>query len=105
MTILFLFLGWSLTSLIVNGTIFSPFRNYLLVKSPFFGKLVSCIQCTGLWAGVIIFTPLLALDEVAQISSYGWIGYVAYPIIQSGVAVILESFIIYLVKGSRSNQQ
>jgi hypothetical protein len=105
MTILFLFLGWSLTSLIVNGTIFSPFRNYLLVKSPFFGKLVSCIQCTGLWAGVIIFTPLLALDEVSQISSYKWIGYVAYPIIQSGVAVILESFIIYLVKGSRSNQQ
>ena len=105
MTILFLFLGWSLTSLIVNGSIFSPFRNYLLVKSPFFGKLVSCIQCTGLWAGVIIFVPLLALDVVSQISSYEWIGYVAYPIIQSGVAVILESFIIYLVKGSRSNQQ
>ena len=105
MTILFLFLGWSLTSLIVNESIFAPFRNYLLVKSPFFGKLVSCIQCTGLWAGVIIFVPLLALDEVSQISSYEWIGYVAYPIIQSGVAVILESFIIYLVKGSRSNQQ
>jgi hypothetical protein len=105
MTILFLFLGWSLTSLIVNGTIFSPFRNYLLVKSPFFGKLVSCIQCTGLWAGVIIFVPLLAFNEVPYISSYEWIGYFAYPIIQSGVAVILESFIIYLVKGSRSNQQ
>ena len=105
MTILFLFLGWSLTSLIVNGSIFSPFRNYLLVKSPFFGKLVSCIQCTGLWAGVIIFVPLLALDEVSQISSYEWIGYVAYPIIQSGVAVILESFIINIIATNKTYEQ
>jgi hypothetical protein len=105
MAILFLFLGWSLTSLIVNGSIFSQFRNYLLVKHPFFGKLVSCIQCTGLWAGAIIFIPLLALDEVPYISSYKWVGYIAYPIIQSGFAVILESLVIYLVKGSRSSQQ
>lgn len=105
MTILYLFLGWSLTSLIVNGSVFAPFRNYLLVKHPFFGKLTSCIQCTGFWAGAIIFIPLLALDEVPYISSYKWGGYIAYPIIQSGVALIVESFIIYLVKGSRSNQQ
>ena len=105
MAILFLFLGWSLTSLIVNGSIFSQFRNYLLVKYPFFGKLVSCIQCTGLWAGAIIFIPLLALGEVPYISSYQWVGYAAYPIIQSGFAVILESLVIYLVKGSRSNHQ
>jgi hypothetical protein len=105
MAILFLFIGWSLTSLIVNGSIFAPFRNYLLVKHPFFGKLASCIQCTGFWAGFLIFIPLLTLNEVPYISSYKWVGYVAYPIIQSGVAVILESCIIYLVKGSRSNQQ
>ena len=105
MVIVFLFLGWSLTSLLVNGSIFSPIRNYLLVMYPFFGKLLSCIQCTGLWAGVLIFTPLLALDEVPHLSSYKWIGYIAYPIIQSGFAVILESFVIYLVKGSRSSQQ
>ncbi len=74
------------------------------MKHPFFGKLVSCIQCTGLWAGAIIFIPLLALGEVPYISSYQWVGYVAYPIIQSGFAVMLESLVIYLVKGSRSGQ-
>ena len=102
MTILYLFLGWSLTSILVNGSIFDPLRNYLLVMYPFFGKLLSCIQCTGLWVGVIIFVPLLAVGEVPYISSYGWFGYIAYPIIQSGVSVLIESFIIYLVKGSRN---
>jgi len=102
MTILYLFLGWSLTSILVNGSIFDSLRNYLLVMYPFFGKLLSCIQCTGLWVGVIIFVPLLGVGEVSRISSYEWFGYIAYPIIQSGVSVLIESFIIYLVKGSRN---
>jgi len=103
MTILYLFLGWSLTSILVNGSIFDQFRNYLLVMYPFFGKLLSCIQCTGVWVGAIIFVPLLAVGEVPYISSYEWFGYIAYPIIQSGVSVLIESFIIYLVKGSRNS--
>jgi len=103
MTILYLFLGWSLTSILVNGSIFDPLRNYLLVMYPFFGKLLSCIQCTGVWVGTIIFVPLLAVGEVPPISSYGWFGYIAYPIIQSGVSVLIESFVIYLVKGSRNS--
>jgi hypothetical protein len=103
MSILYLFLGWSLTSILVNGSIFDSLRNYLLVMYPFFGKLLSCIQCTGLWVGVIIFVPLLAVGEAPPISSYGWFGYIAYPIIQSGVSVLIESFVIYLVKGSRNS--
>ena len=103
MTILYLFLGWSLTSLLVNGSIFNPLRNYLLVMYPFFGKLLSCIQCTGVWVGAIIFIPLLAVGEVPYISSYEWLGYIAYPIIQSGFSVLIESLIIYLVKGSRNS--
>jgi hypothetical protein len=103
MAILYLFLGWSLTSLLVNGSIFDPLRNYLLVMYPFFGKLLSCIQCTGVWVGAIIFIPLLAVDEVPLISSYEWVGYIAYPIIQSGFSVLTESLIIYLVKGSRNS--
>lgn len=103
MTILFLFLGWSLTTLIVNASIFNPIRNYLLVKLPFFGKMISCIQCTAVWVGAIIFIPLLALNEIPRISNYEWVGYIAYPIILSGFSVILESFVIFLVKGARSN--
>lgn len=103
MTILYLFLGWSLTSILVNGSIFDPLRNYLLVMYPFFGKLLSCIQCTGVWVGIIIFIPLLAVGEVPYITTYKWVGYIAYPIIQSGVSVLIESFIIYLVKGSRNS--
>jgi len=104
MTIIYLFLGWSLTSLLVNGSIFDPIRNYLIVMHPFFGKLLSCIQCAGVWIGALVFTPLLAIGEVPCISTYEWVGYVAYPIMQSGFSILVESFIIYLVKGSRNSQ-
>lgn len=103
MTAIFLFIGWSLTSIIVNGKIFSPIRNFFLVKSPFIGNLLSCIQCTSVWVGALIFFPLLLSGEAFLISNHQWVNYLAYPFIQSGFSVILESFVIFLVKGASRN--
>jgi hypothetical protein len=103
MTALFLFIGWSITSVIVNGKIFDPIRNYFLVKNPFIGNLISCVQCTSVWLGALIFWPLLAVGEVSHISEHHWISYLVYPFLQSGSAVMLESFVIYLVKGASRN--
>lgn len=47
-------IGWSLTNLLVNGSIFDSLRNYLLVKSPAIAKLLTCMQCSGFWVGVLI---------------------------------------------------
>jgi hypothetical protein len=47
-------IGWSLTNLLVNGSIFDPLRNYLLIKSPAIAKLLTCMQCSGFWVGVFI---------------------------------------------------
>jgi hypothetical protein len=98
---IYLFFGWALTSLVVNGTIFSPMRNYLLVMAPFFGKLVSCIQCFGLWVGFFIFFPAVCYEEVFIPGSPMWVSLLIFPVIQSGFAVIMESIVIWLVKGSR----
>ena len=101
--LLFLFIGWSLTSLLVNGSIFDPIRNYFLVMYPFIGKLLSCIQCTGTWVGALMFLPLLYLGDMPHLISYPWISYIAYPIIQSGFGVVVESTIIFLVKSESGN--
>jgi hypothetical protein len=99
--IIYLFFGWALTSLVVNGSIFSPMRNYLLVKLPFFGKLFSCIQCFGTWVGLVIFIPAVSYGNVFIPDVPMWVSLFIFPIVQSGFGVIAESIIIWLVKGSR----
>jgi len=99
--LILIFTAWSATSIIVNGSIFDSFRNYLLVKSPFFGRLVSCVMCLSVWIGAIIFVPALWFDFVPHLSPEGlpdWSSYFILPLITSGVSVLLESFIIFLVK-------
>lgn len=102
MILILLFFGWSLTSLLVNGSIFHPIKNYLAVKVPFLYKLLDCIQCTGLWVGALIFYPILLMTP-DQIGFFPWIwvDFIFYPVIQSGVSVLIESIVIWLVKGSR----
>ena len=103
MTLIFLFIGWSITSIIVNGKIFSSLRNYFLVKNPFIGNLLSCIQCTSVWVGALMFSLLLAFNQIQGVSEHQWVNYLVYPFLQSGSAVILESFVIFLVKGASRN--
>jgi len=99
MELILLFFGWSLTSLLVNGSIFDPVKNYFAVMNPFIFKLLSCVQCTSVWIGVIVFYPcLLFIPEYVIIFPYGWMDFIFYPVIQSGFAVLFESIIIWLRK-------
>lgn len=102
MILVLLFFGWSLTSLLVNGSIFDPIRNHFAVTNPFFFKLLSCIQCTGVWVGALIFYPILISDPETM-GFFPWMiaDLIFYPVIQSGISVFLESIIIWLVKGSK----
>ena len=100
---IFLFFGWCLTSLLVNGSIFDPFKNYLLVKAPFFAKLLSCIQCTGVWIGALVFWPIIYTSKIDLIFDLGFLNYFVYPILQSGFGVLVESFVIMMVKNSSKN--
>jgi hypothetical protein len=95
-----IFTGWCITTIIVNGSIFEGMRNYLIVKSPFFGKLVSCIMCLGLWVGVILHWPLMRFGVAPMIitGKAFWLSYVFIPFIQSGSGVLIESAIIFLIK-------
>ncbi len=104
----FSFLGWCITSILVNGSIFDPLRIYLQVMYPALAKLLTCMQCSGFWVGILLglfiisnqmvnpFMFLLEFDSnlyqlLTIIFSGFWI---------SGASVILNTLVVYFIKSS-----
>ena len=101
-TLIFFLIGWSITSILVNGSIFDGFRNYLLVKHPIFAKLLSCMQCSGFWIGIllgslatsgIILNPLCFLVEDSGLP-HQVLTILFYAFLNSGVSVLLNGLMI-----------
>lgn len=84
-----LFLSWSITNILVNGSILDKIRNYSLVKIKPLGKLLSCIMCSGFWVGLIVF---LIFGDTHITNT------IIFAFMASGFSVILNSLIIYFVK-------
>ena len=110
--LIFSLIGWSITSVVVNGSIFDPLRNYLLIKSPFFGKLISCMQCSGFWVGIflgllsifgIIYHPLSSLFILSNAGSK-FLMVLTYGFFISGISVILNAVLVYLLTQSGGQQ-
>lgn len=43
--------AYGMTSILVWGSIFENVREYIKLKSNFFGDLISCMLCTSTWVG------------------------------------------------------
>lgn len=50
--LLFVLFGVGLTNILVNASILDYFRDFITERSFFFGKLLSCMLCTGFWVGI-----------------------------------------------------
>jgi hypothetical protein len=105
-TIIFLlFVGWCVTTTIINGDIFDPIRNYTLVRFPKIAKLFTCVRCLGFWIGFIGFGSLtisgIMGDVVAGVPPF--FNLVVLPFVQSGSCVLLESLIVFLHKQTSVN--
>jgi hypothetical protein len=102
-------LGWSITNILVNGSILDPLRIYLQVMNPVISKLLTCMQCSGFWVGILlgsfvsaeqIYNPFAELiiegsllGETLLIAFFGfW---------TSGVSVLINSLLIYLINSSQ----
>lgn len=54
-TLIFILLAYSISNIIVYGSIFEGFREFWNTHNPnFFGKLFSCMMCTPFWVGFIL---------------------------------------------------
>ena len=49
--ILWIFMAYGMTSILVWGSIFETSRQWIIKNSKFFGDLISCTLCTSTWVG------------------------------------------------------
>jgi hypothetical protein len=110
MMLIFTIIGWSITNIIVNGSIFDDIRIYLMVKNQMFSKLLTCMQCSGFWVGVILglFTLSGHIEnpfyEVLNANSllYFPLTILAWGFWNSGISVIMNSLIVFLLNSFSS---
>lgn len=101
-----LFMCWCITNIIVNGTILDSIRNWLLIKIPFIGNLISCMMCSGLWVGLFIYPVIIYKSNLYIILFNNMlIDWLAFSLFSSGASVIINSLMIYFLKKTNSNDK
>jgi len=99
--LLFLVISFSFCYLVVTSYIVAPIRNYFIVRLPYIGKLLSCIQCFGFWSGFLfsmsVYYDLLSLDyESITFSEIAIVNFFVCGLLSSIFSVLANSFIFYL---------
>lgn len=61
--ILWIFMAYGMTSILVWGSIFNDVRIFIKANSKFFGDLISCTLCTSTWVG---FFMSLCLGSISH---------------------------------------
>lgn len=88
---------WSISNIVVYGKIFEPLRDWVIVKSDFFGSLLSCIQCSSFWIGTIFSLMFFSLTR-NTIGDFGFWNYILDGFLLSGITMIIEIIYIKLSK-------
>ena len=57
------FIAYGMTSILVWGSIFEGFRQFIKRKSTFFGELINCTLCTSTWVGFFMSIVLGSLTS------------------------------------------
>lgn len=56
---------WGLTHIVVSSKILENFRNWIIIKSQFFGDLLNCYQCFSFWASIALYFVFPQLGELS----------------------------------------
>ncbi len=96
--ILWSFIGYGMTSILVWGSIFENQRQWIKTKSKFFGDLISCTLCTSTWVGFFMSIFLGGLT-----TSYGihWLPAIFFDGMFTAGAVWAINAIIEFFEESR----
>ncbi len=68
--LLWIFVAYGMTSILVWGSIFESTRTWIKSKSKFFGDLISCTLCTSTWVG---FFMSISLGGITTFYGIHWI--------------------------------
>jgi len=60
--VLWAFMGYGLTTILVYGSIFEVPRERIKKNSKFFGDLIKCVMCTSTWVGFFMSIVLGGLS-------------------------------------------
>jgi hypothetical protein len=101
--IIFILSCWGLTHLLIVGKILDQPRNWIMIKSSFFQKLLECYQCTGFWVGIFFWTILKDLPHLTYFYHLEWLkinanlslDFLVYALISSGAIPAINS--VYVI--------
>lgn len=62
--LVWIFVSYGMTSIIVWGSIFEPLREFIKKHSKFFGDLISCVLCTSTWVGFFLSIFMFSITDV-----------------------------------------
>ena len=95
--LIFLLTSWGLTHILVKGSIFDKPRNWLMIKSGFMQGVLTCHQCCGFWAGMLLF---LCFRDLPQYF-HPYIGFLFWGFISSGFNAFMNGLIYFLFSGRK----
>lgn len=62
--LLWIFMAYGMTSILVWGSIFENAREWIIHKSKFFGDLISCTLCTSTWVGFFMSVVIGSVSAI-----------------------------------------
>lgn len=68
--IIWSFIAYGLTTILVYGSIFEKPRTWISNKSKFLGKLINCVLCTSTWVGFFMSVFLGSITANYVVSLY-----------------------------------
>lgn len=101
--LLWSFIAYGMTSIIVWGSIFDVPRNWITKKSKFFGELIGCVLCTSTWVG--FFLSICFGGLTSSVFDIHWSASIFFDgMFTAGVVWIINSIIEFFEnKGSINN--
>jgi hypothetical protein len=92
--LLWAFIAYGMTSIIVWGSIFESTRSWIIRKSKFFGDLVQCTLCTSTWVGFFMSLTLGSISS-GYFQSYFFINFFFDGMFTAGSVWAINSIIEY----------
>ena len=94
--------AYGMSQIIVFGSIFENFRQWLIRNSKFFGDLVQCMMCTSTWVG--FFLSLTLFSPTASVITIPYTNIFFDGMLASGSVWALNAIVEWFEKNVPVNE-